>query len=482
MIGDRRLWYLELVALASLAALLVVLAVLQYRWLGALSDREAESRQTTAETALAGARASLESVIATVREDLRALAPDGVLEPEATRREDLRRLAREPAVAAVFWIARDQRRAGRRAMRLTPAGFQPAAWSEVIQSVPDWAQSLALRGAPPVVRSEIVQWIPATLRSETGRDSLPGMLLAQLDRSDLQRRIDRSAGDSAVRLQLTGGPELGVAADRSPASIGRSVDALRHRNLLLSGGILSLLAASAALLWLVSQRAARLSRERLELVAGVSHELRTPVAVIRSAAANLSDGIVGEGVAVREYGALIGDHAERLQRMVEQALDLSRATRRVGAGRIESANLHRIVTASVGRIATLWPDFELRGVDSLAGLPAVLMAPDDLEIVVDNLLSNAARYSEGGRWAQLQAKASGDRLSLSVTNPAQPLAPGELDRLFQPFFRGRRARELNREGSGLGLMLVRTICERYGGRGGAQSSAATMRLTVELPI
>ncbi len=482
MRGDRRLRYLGLAALASLAALLVVLAVLQYRWLGTLSQREAESRQAAVETALGGARTTLQGVLATVQEDLRALAPDGILDPESVRREDLRRLAREPAVAAVFWIGRDQRRADRQAMRLTGAGYVPAAWSEVIQTVPEWAQSLALRGAPPIEPSEIVQWIPAAMPPDGGGNPLPGVLLARLDRAALQRRIDRSSGDNDVQLQLTSGPALGIAADRSAASIARSVDALRRRNLLLSGGILSLLAASAGLLWLVSQRAARLSRERLELVAGVSHELRTPVAVIRSAAANLRDGIVGEGVAVREYGTLIGEHAQRLQRMVEQALDLSRAARHASARVTGSADVHRVVTAVVGRTTERWPDLEVRGVEPLAALPAVAAAPDDLEIVVENLLANAARYAEGGRWVQLEASASGDRLKLSVTNPAQPPVPAELVSLFQPFFRGQRARELDSEGSGLGLMLVRTICERYGGRASVQTDALSVTLVVELPV
>ena len=476
------MWFLEVAALASLAALLIVLAVLQYRWLGILSQHEADSRRAAVETALAVARADLESVLAAVQEDLRALAPDGVLDPGALRQADLRRLAREPAVAAVFWICRDQNHASGQAMRFTGTGYVPAAWSELIQGVPEWAQALALRGAPPVAPSAIVQWIPAALRQEGSGVPLPGVLLARLDPEALQARINRGSGDTGVRLRLTSGPEFGIAVERSAASMARSVDALRRRNLLLSGGILSLLAASAGLLWLVSRRAGRLARERLELFAGVSHELRTPVAVIRSAAANLRDGIVGEEGAVREYGNLIGDHVQRLERMVEQALDFSRAARRASTRAPESADIHRVVTAVVQRTSELWPDFEIRGIEPLAGLPAVATAADDLGIVIENLLTNAARYSEGGRWVQLEAGVSGGRLRFSVTNPAEPPAREELARLFEPFFRGRRARELDREGRGLGLMLVRTICERYGGRASLHTGVDSVTLVVELPV
>ncbi|HBY60457.1 MAG TPA: hypothetical protein DEH78_11580, partial [Solibacterales bacterium] len=84
--------------------------------------------------------------------------------------------------------------------------------------------------------------------------------------------------------------QLEVAPTRG--TLEELVDAARTRNLALSGAALGLLCAAAGLLMLSLARARRLSRLRMELVAGVSHELRTPVAVIVSAADNLADGVV----------------------------------------------------------------------------------------------------------------------------------------------------------------------------------------------
>ena len=84
--------------------------------------------------------------------------------------------------------------------------------------------------------------------------------------------------------------------------------------------MLLLLTVSIALLAATSRRAHRLARQQMEFVAGVSHELRTPVAVIRSAAENLSHGVVDSGDRVKRYGQLLETEARRLGEMVERVL------------------------------------------------------------------------------------------------------------------------------------------------------------------
>jgi signal transduction histidine kinase len=74
------------------------------------------------------------------------------------------------------------------------------------------------------------------------------------------------------------------------------------------------------LLATTSRRAERLARQQMEFVAGISHELRTPVAVIRSAAENLSQGVVASGDRVKRYGEMIETEARRLGDMVERVL------------------------------------------------------------------------------------------------------------------------------------------------------------------
>jgi signal transduction histidine kinase len=103
-------------------------------------------------------------------------------------------------------------------------------------------------------------------------------------------------------------------------SLETVVAADRRRNLLLSFGVLLVLAVSMAMIIISTQRARRLAHLQMEFVAGVSHELRTPVAVICSAADNLAEGFVGGKDQVKEYGAVIRNEGRRLAGMIEQIL------------------------------------------------------------------------------------------------------------------------------------------------------------------
>ncbi len=94
----------------------------------------------------------------------------------------------------------------------------------------------------------------------------------------------------------------------------------RRRNLLLGGGLLAVILAGVALLWIAEKRSRHLAEKELAFVAGVSHELRTPIAVVRTASSNLSRGLVTEHDRVMEYGELIERETTRLASLVERVL------------------------------------------------------------------------------------------------------------------------------------------------------------------
>ena len=103
-------------------------------------------------------------------------------------------------------------------------------------------------------------------------------------------------------------------------SLDAVVAQARRRNLAISMAILSLMAASLAVLLISTRRARHLAQAQMEFVAGVSHELRTPLSVICSAADNLADGVVSSEAQARRYGSVIRGEGRRLSRMVEQIL------------------------------------------------------------------------------------------------------------------------------------------------------------------
>ena len=144
---------------------------------------------------------------------------------------------------------------------------------------------------------------------------------------------DTARGDEGTRLrteEALAGRTTAAAADdfgrwrllvqHQSGSLEAAVARARRQNLAISFGVLLLLTVSIALLAATSRRAHRLARQQMEFVAGVSHELRTPVAVIRSAAENLSHGVVDSGDRVKRYGRLLETEARRLGEMVERVL------------------------------------------------------------------------------------------------------------------------------------------------------------------
>jgi signal transduction histidine kinase len=238
--------------------------------------------------------------------------------------------------------------------------------------------------------------------------------------------------------------------------------ALRRRNLAVSFGMLGLLAASVALVVASSQRARRLAARQMEFVAGVSHELRTPVAVIRSAAENLADGVVSDPAQVRRYGGVILDQGARLTGMVDQVLALAGAQ----AG---SRAPQRIPPAELVRAALEDHDRELRAagvplqVDVAADLPDLGGDADALRRAIGNLVANARRHAHGSALRVSARRAGDDTVQIDVEDQGPGIDPADLPHVFEPFYRGRRAVAEQVPGSGLGLAVVRGVTEAHGG-------------------
>src|SRR5579863_3818301 len=139
----------------------------------------------------------------------------------------------------------------------------------------------------------------------------------------------RSVGEEARRrghAPLQGSSpdqEWQLAVQYPEGSLEQAVAIWRRRSVAISLGLLAILTGSAILIFFVSRRAERLALLRAEFVASVSHELGTPLAVIKSAAENLIDGVVDGPRQIQQYGTMIRDQGNRLERLVDQALAVS---------------------------------------------------------------------------------------------------------------------------------------------------------------
>lgn len=308
-------------------------------------------------------------------------------------------------------------------------------------------------------------------------------------------RRDRLDAPPVVPLGQRGRPGAPVLLPDGPwrlvvrhgaGSINEVVARARRRNLAVSAGVLVLLAASFAVLAVATQRARRLARQRMELVAGVTHELNTPLAAIRSAGQNLADGVVVDPQQVKRYGQLVEREGKRLSALVGQALKLAGIESGARVWNPEPASVADAVRESLADVHWLFAENGMEvETDLPADLPEVLIDRGALGLIVRNLLDNAARHAAEGKWVRIRARSEpgGRSVLLTVEDRGPGVLPEDRPHLFEPFYRGRGVAASNTPGSGLGLDLVRRAAAAHGGSVsvGAGPGGRGAQLNVRLP-
>lgn len=204
--------------------------------------------------------------------------------------------------------------------------------------------------------------------------------------------------------------------------------------------------------------------QRAGLLRAVSHDLRTPLSTIRAVATDLLDGADYDTQTQRELLEAVAEEAERLDRLVANLLSMSRIE--AGALRPErqAVDLHELVTHQAKRLRSLFRQVRLE-VDAPEDLPLVDGDHTQLDLVVSNLLENAARHAPPGSTARLRARRVDGAVELRVSDEGQGIPHFEHERIFEPFFRGGGSRS-----SGLGLAICRAVVEAHGGRIAVESS------------
>jgi signal transduction histidine kinase len=217
----------------------------------------------------------------------------------------------------------------------------------------------------------------------------------------------------------------------------------------------------------MADRVSGLLRAEKELLASVSHELRTPLARIRVA---LDIATEGDAATAREsLGEIAGD-LDELERLISDVLAAARLDLDVSSGglpplRKARISVEELVEQAAGRLRSAHPGRPLE-VRVGEGLPAVEVDPVLLRRVLDNLLENAHRYTDPAEApVRIEAQAlDATRVEIAVVDPGIGIAPEDMKRIFQPFFRADRSRNRATGGLGLGLMLARRIVEAHGGQ------------------
>jgi signal transduction histidine kinase len=246
------------------------------------------------------------------------------------------------------------------------------------------------------------------------------------------------------------------------------------RNFFISSGILILLGASLILLLVAYQKDKILTYKEKEFVATVTHELNTPLAVICSAGENLAKGIISDKQRLIEYGELIKNEGFRLNKMVESILLYSGMQASLLAGKKEPLPVKEALEQVLNRFTL---QLENRGIHlhtELPGeLPPLRINKELFLSVVENLISNAVKHGGQGGWIRFTARFKErnrndntryNLLEIIIEDQGPGIPKHELSHIFEPFFRGKTARDNQIQGSGLGLSLVKKIVDACKGQ------------------
>lgn len=199
-------------------------------------------------------------------------------------------------------------------------------------------------------------------------------------------------------------------------------------------------------------------------VSAVSHELKTPVALIKGYASTLRrrDAAWDEQT-VRESLQVIEEESDRLAELIDNLLDVSRA--QAGNFRIDRVELDvdELVRRVVTRLQEQFKTHEL-AVDVPSDLPLVFADEARITQVLNNLVSNAVKYSPAGSHVHVTSTVEQDNVIISVADEGPGIAAEDKERLFQRFQRLESAVRKSIPGTGLGLYLCKSIVDAHGGR------------------
>ncbi|SCE75954.1 two-component system, OmpR family, sensor histidine kinase SenX3 [Micromonospora viridifaciens] len=240
----------------------------------------------------------------------------------------------------------------------------------------------------------------------------------------------------------------------------------------------------------------RLARVRRDFVANVSHELKTPIGALQLLAEALVDATepATEGaadlsedmVAARRFAERIQHESTRLGRLVQELLELTRLQGAEPQPVPEPVSVDWVIAEVVDRTRTAATARRVEiVVDGERGL-TVYGSDSQLATAVANLVENAINYSGEDTTVRVTARATDEYVEIAVADQGIGIAPNEVDRIFERFYRADQARSRATGGTGLGLAIVKHIASNHGGRVDVSStlgggSTFTLRLPARPP-
>ncbi len=209
----------------------------------------------------------------------------------------------------------------------------------------------------------------------------------------------------------------------------------------------------------------RLETMRRDFVANVSHELKTPLAAIKAYAETLRLGALDDKENNRHFLEQIEIHVDLLDRQVRDLMHLARVESGRAAFELCAVDLDQASAECVGRFReeALRREVRLSVVNSNEPIMAIADR-EAISTILDNLVSNAVRYTRLGGWIRVSAAYVNANAIITVADNGIGIAPEHQSRVFERFYRVDKARSRDVGGTGLGLAIVKHTVQALGGQ------------------
>ena len=210
----------------------------------------------------------------------------------------------------------------------------------------------------------------------------------------------------------------------------------------------------------LAERLSAMEKLRKKMTADVAHDLRTPLATVRSHLEGMIDQIIPSDK--KNLESLL-EEVNRLTLLIDGLQEIALSDKAIHSFQIEPIELSSYLTEIVRRLEPL---FQSKGISLSFNPSDICMVKSDrvaLAKILDNLLSNALKFTPPGKNVQLNLKIEGEEVIIEVSDEGVGITAKDLPYIFERFYRTDRSRNRDSGGFGLGLTIVKELTEALGG-------------------
>ncbi|MEO3945765.1 cell wall metabolism sensor histidine kinase WalK [Gorillibacterium sp. CAU 1737] len=262
-------------------------------------------------------------------------------------------------------------------------------------------------------------------------------------------------GEEAQDVEKRTVMELALAGDQETRQVNVALTPIHRREIGITGTVLVFQDVTEQV---------EMERSRREFVANVSHELRTPLTTMKSYLEALEDGALDEPELARRFLDVTRNETERMIRLVTDLLNLSRFDSKQAQIMKTETAIPEMLEEVADRFSF---QFKQKGIAirlEIGDVRPALLDRDKIDQVLDNLVSNAVKYTpDNGEITLSCADRAGEAVEVSVRDNGIGIPKKDLDHIFERFYRVDKARSRNMGGTGLGLAIAREIVRAHGG-------------------